>query len=278
MPAALAEIARQSLRDDFRNIHPESARIVLLDGSPHVLATFPEPLRKAARRSLERLGVEVRTESIVTAVDAEGVSWRPVPSSWHPAPSSWRPASAGPEGVSAAPSSNAAEERIVAQTVLWAAGVAARQVAGRAARSRRTHVGRADAGGSGAPRAVRRWRLLFAAAGREAAARRRAGVAKQEGAHAARNVLHAIRGEGLESFRYRDYGTMATIGRGSAVADIGPIKASGFFAWLIWLFAHIFWLIEFRNRMAVMGEWAWAYMTFQRRVRLITGEKMWPGW
>ena len=101
-------------------------------------------------------------------------------------------------------------------------------------------------------------------------------VAMQEGAHAARNVVRAIRGEPLEPFRYRDYGNMAVIGRGSAVADIGPVKASGFLAWLIWLFLHIFWLIGFRNRFAVMGEWAWAYLTLQRRVRLITGERLWP--
>ena len=96
-------------------------------------------------------------------------------------------------------------------------------------------------------------------------------VAKQEGAHAARNVLRRLRGEPLEPFRYRNYGNMATIGRGSAVADIGPVKASGLLAWLIWLFIHIFWLIGFRNRIAVLGEWAWSYVTFQRRVRLITG-------
>jgi NADH dehydrogenase len=96
-------------------------------------------------------------------------------------------------------------------------------------------------------------------------------VAKQEGAHAARNIVRAVRGEPPQSFRYRDYGNMATIGRGSAVADIGPLKASGLFAWLIWLFIHIFWLIGFRNRIVVLSEWAWSYITFQRRVRLITG-------
>ena len=102
-------------------------------------------------------------------------------------------------------------------------------------------------------------------------------VAKQEGAHAARNILRSIRGEPLTPFRYRDYGSMATIGRGSAVADFGRIKASGFPAWLMWLFTHIFWLIGFRNRIVVFSEWAWAYLTMQRRVRLITGERLWPG-
>ena len=101
-------------------------------------------------------------------------------------------------------------------------------------------------------------------------------VAKQGGEHVARNVLRAIRGEPLQPFRYRDYGSMATIGRGSAVADIGPVQASGLFAWCIWLFIHVFWLIGFRNRAAVFVEWAWFYATSQRRIRLITGERLWP--
>ena len=101
-------------------------------------------------------------------------------------------------------------------------------------------------------------------------------VAKQGGAHAARNLLRTIRGERLVPFRYRDYGNMATIGRGEAVADIASLKVAGFVAWLIWLFIHIFWLIGFRNRVAVTAEWAWAYVTLQRRVRLITGERLSP--
>ncbi len=101
-------------------------------------------------------------------------------------------------------------------------------------------------------------------------------VAMQQGAHAARNVLRAIRGEPLEPFRYRDYGTMATIGRGSAIGDVFGFKISGFFGWLFWIFLHIFWLIGFRNRIVVMTEWAWSYITLQRRVRLITGGRLWP--
>ena len=88
--------------------------------------------------------------------------------------------------------------------------------------------------------------------------------------------MSALRGEPPTPFRYRDYGTMAVIGRGAAVAVIGPAKASGFIAWLMWVFLHIFTLVGFRNRIAVMGEWAWAYFTLQRRVRLITGERLWP--
>jgi len=99
-------------------------------------------------------------------------------------------------------------------------------------------------------------------------------VAMQGGAHAARNVLRAIRGEPLLPFRYRNYGNAATIGRGSAVFDFGWARVSGLIAWLFWLVLHLFWLIGFRNRMAVMVEWAWSFFTFQRGARLITGERL----
>jgi NADH dehydrogenase len=98
-------------------------------------------------------------------------------------------------------------------------------------------------------------------------------VAKQEGAHAAKNVLRAVRGEPYQPFRYFNFGNVATIGRGSAVVDVGPFRISGWFAWVFWLCLHIFWLIGFRNRIVVLTEWAWSYLTFQRRIRLITGTK-----
>jgi NADH dehydrogenase len=101
-------------------------------------------------------------------------------------------------------------------------------------------------------------------------------VAMQEGTHASKNVMRTIRSEALRPFRYRNYGSMAVIGRNSAVADLGAVKVSGFIAWLMWIFLHIFWLIGFRNRVVVLTEWAWAYLTLQRRVRLITGERLWP--
>jgi NADH:quinone reductase (non-electrogenic) len=253
LAGALAEIARQSLREDFRNIKPESARIVLVEAAPQILGAFPEPLRAAARRSLERLGVEVRTNTLVKAVDDAGVLWGP--------------ALAGPLAVPAA------DERLEARTVLWAAGVAASPL-GRTLGVPLDRMGRVPAERT---LAVPGHPEIFVAG--DLCALEQDGaplpgvaqVAKQEGAHAARNILRAVRGLPLEAFRYRDYGNMATIGRGSAIADIGPFKLSGFLAWLIWLFIHIFWLIGFRNRLAVLGEWAWAYVTMQRRVRLITG-------
>jgi NADH dehydrogenase len=252
LAGALAEIARQSLRQDFRNIRPESARILVIEGSPSLLSNFPEKLRDAARRSLERLGVEILTRSLVTDIDAHGVTWR-----------------TSAPGVSRT-------ERIEAHTVLWAAGVAASPLAkslgvpldrvGRVTPQNTLQVpGHPEIFVAGDICALEQDGALLPGV---------AQVAMQQGAHASRNILRAIRGEPLRPFRYRNYGTMAVIGRGAAVADIGPIRASGVPAWLFWLFLHIFWLIGFRNRLAVLGEWAWSYMTLQRRVRLITGERL----
>jgi NADH dehydrogenase len=255
LAGALAEIARQSLRHDFRRIRPETARIILLEGSPSVLATFAPPLRDKARTSLDRLGVEVRTGSIVTSVDDAGVLWR---------------AAGAPAGAPA--------ERIEAQTVLWAAGVASSSLAS----SLGVALDRAGRVPAEPTLAVPGHPGIFVAGDMCALSQDGhplpgvAQVAMQQGAHAAHNVVRAIRGEAPEPFRYRDYGTAATIGRGSAVIDLGRVKLSGYAGWLFWIFLHIFWLIGFRNRIAVMTEWAWAYLTFQRRVRLITGGKLWP--
>jgi NADH:ubiquinone reductase (H+-translocating) len=246
LAGALAEIARQALSQDFRSIRPESARIILLEGSPNVLGTFPERLRQKAVESLTRLGIEVRTGAVVTTVDSEGVK--------------------------------IGDERIAAQTVLWAAGVAASPLA----TSLGVPLDRAGRVFAEPTLAVPGRPGIFVIG--DLCALKQDGqplpgvaqVAMQGGAQAARNVLHAIRGEPLQPFRYRNYGNVAVIGRGSAVVDIGPIKASGFFAWAFWLLLHIFWLIGFRNRIVVLTEWAWSYLTFQRGVRLITGERLWP--
>jgi NADH dehydrogenase len=243
LAGALAEIARQSLRKDFRRIRPESARIVLLEGGPHVLAPFAEPLRQAARRSLERLGVEVRTGSVVTTVDDDGVMVKN-------------------------------EGRISAATVLWAAGVAASPIA----QSLGVPL---DRSGRVTPEVTLALAAhpeifivgdlcVFVQDGRPLPGV--AQVAMQQGTRAGKNIRRAIAGQPLQPFHYKDYGIMATIGRGAAVGDIFGLKISGFFAWLFWIFLHIFWLIGFRNRFVVMTEWAWAYFSLQRRVRLITGE------
>ncbi len=246
LAGALAEMARHSLTQDFRSIRPESARIVLVEGSPHVLGMYPGKLRDASRRALEQLGVDVRTDAKVTGVDERGVS--------------------------------IGSERIEAQTILWAAGVAASPLA----RSLGVPLDRVGRVTPEPTLAVPGQPTIFVAGDICALTQDGAPlpgvaqVAMQQGRHAAANIRRAIAGQALTPFRYVNYGNMATVGRGFAVADIGPVKASGYLAWLFWLFLHLFRLIGFRNRLAVMGEWAWAYVTFQRRVRLITGEKLWP--
>ena len=251
LAGALAEIARHSLANDFRAIQPESARIILVEGSPDVLPPFPDTLRDAARRELEALGVEVRTGALVTVVDGDGVELKSA-------------------GAFNAPSA----ERISAQTVLWAAGVAASPLAASLGvpidRAGRVTV-EPTLGIPGRPTAfVVGDMCAFHQDGKPLPGV--AQVAMQQGAHAGRNIARAIGGQSLRPFRYKDYGTMATIGRGAAVGEIYGVKVSGFFAWLVWIFLHIFWLIGFRNRVVVMTEWAFAFLTLQRRVRLITGE------
>ena len=258
LAGALAEIARQSLVQDFRRIRPESARIVLIEGSPFVLPPFPDPLRLAARRALERLGVEVRTECVVVGIDADGVTCKC-------------------QGVTAGsdPKVTPAEtvERISAETVLWAAGVAASPIA----RSLGVPLDRVGRVTPEPTLALASFPNIFVAG--DICAFTQDGVllpgvaqvAMQQGACSGRNIRRAIEGQPLKPFRYKDYGIMATIGRNSAVGHVFGLDISGFLAWLFWIFLHIFWLIGFRNRFVVMTEWAWAYFSLQRRVRLITG-------
>ena len=264
LAGALAEIARQSLRKDFRRIQPESARIILLEGSRFVLAPFAAPLREAARRSLERLGVEVRTGSVVTLVDGDGVTVEGMPDG-----------GPGPRATGDMAPAVKTAERISAGTVLWAAGVAASPIA----RSLGVPLDRAGRVTAEPTLALAAHPEIFVVGDIGSFVQDGAPlpgvaqVAMQQGTRAGRNIRRAVAGQPLEAFRYKNYGIMATIGRGAAVGDIFGLKISGFFAWLFWIFLHIFWLIGFRNRFVVMTEWAWAYVSLQRRVRLITGGK-----
>ena len=241
LAGTLAEIARQTLRDEFRSIDTSLARIVVVEAGASILPTFPEPLRNAARASLRRLGVEVRERTAVTHIDGRGVM--------------------------------AGADRLDAGTILWAAGVAASPVVAtlRAATDR---AGRAivepDLSIPGHPEV---FVVGDAAAFLHQDGTPLPGVAQtamQQAAHAARNVIRLVNGGQTTRFVYRDKGSMAIVGRGSAVADLGRLRFSGPVAWLAWLFLHIFMLIGFRNRLVVLLQWAWAYMTFQRSVRLIT--------
>jgi len=246
LAGALAEIARHSLAHDFRHIDTPTARIVLIEAGPSILTAFPEVLRAKAKASLERLGVEVRTQAMVTAVDAGGVE--------------------------------AGGDRIEAATVVWAAGVAASPL-GRALGVPLDRAGRVfvnpDLSIPDHPEVFVTGDLAAFVTGTGADGRPTflpgvAQVAMQQAAHAARNIGRAMRGEPSRSFQYRDYGNMATIGRAAAVADFGWLRLSGYPAWLAWLFVHIMQLTGFRNRLVVLVQWAWAYITFQRNVRLIT--------
>jgi NADH:ubiquinone reductase (H+-translocating) len=245
MAGAIAEIARQTLAHEFRSIHPELARVLLIEAGPTILATFPEDLRNAARRSLRRLAVEVREGAAVTGIYPDGV--------------------------------DVGGERIEAETVIWAAGVAASPLA----RSLGVPLDRAgrvpvtpELTLPAHPEVfvIGDLALLSGADGRPLPGV--APVAQQEAAHAARNIVRQIEHQPPRPFRYRNYGNMATIGRGSAIADFGRLRVSGFVAWLLWLFIHIMKLVGFRNRVLVLVQWAAAYLTYQRSVRLITGERL----
>jgi NADH dehydrogenase len=243
LAGALAEIARQSLAKDFRHFDPTSSRILLIEGGPTVLPPFPGRLRDAARRDLGRLGVDVRTNTLVTAI--------------------------GPGFV------QAGDERISAETVLWAAGVAASPL-GASLGVPVDRVGRVlvqpDLTIPGHPEVfvIGDLASLAGPAGRPLPGV--AQVAMQMGAHASRNIIRATQGQPLRPFTYLNLGDMATIGRASAVADLPMIKLTGAIGWLAWLFVHILNLIGFRNRLVVMVQWAWSYFSYQRAIRLITGK------
>jgi len=245
LAGTLAEIARHTLRGEFRRIDTHQTRVVLLEGAERVLPPYPPELSERARRQLERLGVEVRTGRLATAIDAAGVSI---------------------EG-----------ERIPARTVIWAAGVAASPLGATLGapldRAGRVRVA-PDLSLPGHPE-VFVVGDLASAQSRGVPVPGIAPAAKQMGRHAAAGVRARLAGRPTRPFRYRDYGTLATIGRRAAVAVIGRVRLWGYPAWLAWLFAHIYFLIGFRNRFVVLMEWAWSYWTFERHARIVVGDS--PG-
>jgi len=241
LAGTLAEIARHTLKREFRRIDPREARVLLLEAGPRVLSTFPESLSARSRQQLEKLGVEVRTGTPVNAIDADGVLL--------------------------------GETRIPARTVLWAAGVAASPLARTLGvpldRAGRVLV-QADLTIPGAPE-------VFVAG--DLASLQQDGkpvpgvapAAKQMGNHVAAAIRARLDAKPIAAFRYRDYGNLATIGRMAAVVHFGRLKLSGALAWWFWLVAHIFFLIGFRNRLVVMLNWTWAYWSYQRAARIILG-------
>ena len=242
LAGALSEIARHTLVRDFRRIRPETARILLVEGKERVLPAYPPDLSDKARRQLEQLGVEVLTGAIVT-----GVTDREV---------------------------RIGDRVIQTRTVLWGAGVQASPLA----RSLGVPVDRAGRVLVEPDLTIPGRKEVFVI-GDLAAARQHDGsfvpgvapAAIQEGQHTARNLERAVAGQPLRAFRYRDKGSLATVGRAAAVADFGRVRFGGFFAWLAWLVIHILFLIGYRNRFLVLTQWAWAYLTYERGARLITG-------
>jgi NADH dehydrogenase len=242
LAGALAEISRVSLAHDFRNFDPREAKVVLVEGLPRLLTAYPEKLSAKARRSLERLGVEVRTDTMVTEVQENGV--------------------------------RAGKEWIGSRTVLWGAGVAASPLA----RSLGVPLDRAgrvpvtpELSVPGHPEAyvvgdlatlVQDGTIIPGVAP----------AAMQQGTHAGKNIARVARGLAPTPFRYWDRGSFAVIGRGAAVGSALSLKMSGVLAWVAWLTIHIFFLIGFRNRIAVLFNWAYSFFTLRRNAQLITGE------
>jgi NADH dehydrogenase len=242
LAGAIAEMARHTLRPDFRRIDPRAARIVLLEAGPRILPTFPEHLARRAQASLEAMGVEVRTSARVTACNEHGVE--------------------------------IGNERIAAATGIWAAGVAASPAASWIA-AERDRAGRIKAAPDlsipGAPNifAIGDTAALVDAAGHPVPGI--APAAKQMGGYVGRLIAARLRGAREPApFTYRHYGDLATIGRKSAVVRLGRISLTGFVGWVFWSVAHIYFLIGVRNRFVVAFTWLWSYLTYQRGARLIT--------
>ena len=241
LAGALSEIARQVIDRDFRRIEPREARVVLVEGAPRVLPPFAPDLSASAQAQLERLGVEVRTGALVTDLDAQGVTL--------------------------------GAERIAARTVLWAAGVAASPLARTLGvpldRAGRVPV-QPDLSIPGHPEVFVIGDLAaFTQDGKLLPGV--APVAMQQGRHVAASIQRRVRGDAARPFVYVDRGSMATIGKAAAVADLRGLHLSGLPAWLAWLGVHIMFLIGFRNRFLVLLDWAWSYAFFERGARLITG-------
>ncbi len=254
MAGTLAEIARQTLQREFRRIDPREASVVLLEGAARVLPPFAEDLSAKARAQLEGLGVEVRTGCRVTNVDAEGVTFKS------------DQAQTGSAGGTTATSS-----RLLASTVVWAAGVAASPL-GKTLGAPLDRAGRVLVSPDLSIRGHANVFVIGDLASISTDGKPVPGTApgaKQMGACAAANIRASLAGAARKPFRFQDVGALATIGRHAAVVQLGPVKLWGLPAWLFWLFVHIFFLIDFRARAVVMFEWAWSYLTFERHARVV---------
>jgi NADH dehydrogenase len=242
LAGALTEIARKTMTRNFRHFDPKRARVVLLEGGKRLLAAFAPELSERVREDLSALGVEIRTETFAECIDSRGVTLK-------------------------------GGERIASRTVVWAAGVGGQPIA-KSLGVALDKMGRVPVKKSLIVRELEGESIFVIgdAAALEQDGEMLPGVAQvaiQMGDHVAENIVHAIAGEALKEFRYHDKGSMATIGRSRAIAQIGSVQLTGFVAWCAWLFVHVMALVGFRNRVAVLFEWAYAYLTYQRSARII---------
>jgi len=242
LAGTLAEIARHTLRSEFRHIDPTHARVILIESGPRVLSAFEPAMSGKAQRQLEKLGVEVRLGVPVADIDADGVLL--------------------------------GSERIAARTVLWAAGVAASPL-GAMLGAPLDRAGRVQVKGDLSlplhPEIFVGGDLASISAKKPVPGT--APAAKQMGTYVAQVLQARLRKRTIKDFVYRDYGSLAAIGRMAAVVQMGPLRLSGFPAWWLWLAAHVFFLIGFRNRLIVLIDWAWAYFTHERYARIITTDR-----
>jgi NADH dehydrogenase len=249
LAGTLAEISRHALANEFRAINPARTRILLLEGGPRVLPAYSEDLSRKAQEQLKRLGVDVSTSHIVTRVEP-GAVW-------------------------------VGDSRIPASVILWAAGVAASPLGQKLGvpldRAGRVIV-RPDLSIPGHPEVFVIGDLASLQDEHGKMLPGVAPVAIQQGKWVARTIARDLEHQPRRNFHYHDKGSLATIGRAAGVAQFPGFSLSGYFAWLAWLFVHIFFLIGFRNRLIVMIQWAWSYLTYERGARLITGSNELPGW
>jgi NADH dehydrogenase len=245
LAGAIAELAHFVLARDFRNVDPKEARVILLEGGPRILPSFTPDLSDSATEQLNHLGVNVRVNTKVTNIDERGA--------------------------------HLGDHIIQAATVIWGAGVQATAFAAKLGVPH-DRAGRVIL----EPDLTLPAHKNVFALGDMTSFTHQDGkplpgvspVAMQMGRTAANNILHALKGEPYEQFKYVDKGSMATIGRHAAIADLGKLHLSGLLAWLAWLFVHLIFLIGFRNRVAALFNWAWSYFTYQRGSRLITGRRL----
>jgi NADH dehydrogenase len=250
LAGALGEISRDTLRKDFRAINPADARIFLVEGEDRVLPPYPPELSKAAEKSLIGLGVQTRAGARVTAIDHSGVTIR---------------------------DNSGKESHVEARTVLWAAGVEASPLGKILAERTGAGLDKAGRVKVGPELSIPGHPEIFVVgdlAGFEQDGAQIPGVAPaamQQGRYAASALVSRMRNENPKPFRYWDKGSLATIGRNKAVANIGPFRYSGYLAWMTWLFIHLLYIVEFENRVLILFQWAYDYFTHNRGARLITG-------